>query len=188
MIEKYFGLNIFFERGHNGFGWVFEGQTKLALGAGGLSKDNKLRVKSLVDEISELPKSGSGWLVPYGELPRVRCTEDIFLIGDAAGYTDPILGEGLSYALTAGKKIVKVIQAEDKVREYNLQFHKEVQTVKYGKFFQWIFFNPLLQSLFVKIMKAQPEKAIKLCDDFVFKKILEYKDAWKVIINYFTNR
>jgi len=56
-------------------------------------------------------------IIPVGGLHKRICKDNIFLVGDSAGMTDPITGAGISYAITAGRiaarAVVKAIKEDD---------------------------------------------------------------------------
>lgn len=95
-----------------GYGWVFPNQEGIVLGICGLKRDalnfrdafaDFLRVLGVEDPqafIREHPLAGHP--IPYGNALHDPVQGNVLLGGDAGGYADPLLGEGIFYALLTG--------------------------------------------------------------------------------------
>jgi geranylgeranyl reductase family protein len=95
-----------------GYGWVFPNQEGIVLGICGLKRDalnfrdafaDFLRVLGVEDPqtfIREHPLAGHP--IPYGNALHDPVRGNVLLGGDAGGYADPLLGEGIFYALLTG--------------------------------------------------------------------------------------
>ncbi len=144
-------LKIYFGDLKIGYGWIFPRKNTEVIGVGAdyfLNKDNFYKnyqkINKLVSNFVQKPK---GAFIPFGEIVDKPVKDNkIFLIGDAAGFVDPITGEGIYYALKSGELIansiinsnqnnsaetiylnsVKNIQKEIKIR-------KPVRKIIYGK-------------------------------------------------------
>ena len=107
LIELYF-------RGPWSYGWVFPKRDRLSIGIGGLIpqmhkpkdifmsfvRDISLQKKiDLKDRINRI----NSHLIPLGGVDRRIHGERVILAGDAAGFVDPFLGEGLYYAVKSGE-------------------------------------------------------------------------------------
>jgi len=118
-----------------GYGWIFPKGDKLSVGLALVGRENPLRklegyVKShklLKDKRIEGVK---GWMIPFAEkeedlhLGRGR----VLLLGDAANLVDPLLGEGIYYAVLSGHLAAKSIieNPDDPLREYTSQVRKHI--------------------------------------------------------------
>lgn len=100
-----------------GFAWIFPHKNFLYIGA---CESNLTRTKKkhpLINDLliwlkkESLPydkKTLRGWIIPY-DYQGYKFDKDIFLIGDAAGFTGGFLGEGISYALLSGFDVANII-------------------------------------------------------------------------------
>ncbi len=96
-----------------GYGWVFPNREGVVLGICGLRRHalnfrdafaDFLRVLGVEDAqafIRSHPLEGHS--IPYGNALEDPAQGNVLLAGDAGGYADPLLGEGIFYALLTGK-------------------------------------------------------------------------------------
>jgi len=104
----------FYFRGPWSYGWVFPKRDRLSVGIGGpipqmrgsremfmsFVRDISLQKKiDLEDRITRI----NSHLIPLGGVDRRIHGERVILAGDAAGFVDPFLGEGLYYAVKSGE-------------------------------------------------------------------------------------
>jgi geranylgeranyl reductase family protein len=99
-----------------GYGWIFPHGEQFVVGLWGLIRKNK-RVKETfhhflnkvteikVDELSRLPSH----LGPAGNFMESPGEGNILLVGDAAGFADPLTGEGIYYAHKSAECAAKAI-------------------------------------------------------------------------------
>jgi flavin-dependent dehydrogenase len=88
-----------------GYSWIFPNRDRLAVGLGGLNRENPNRFLQSFDDFLAARDLGgrpkhrlAASLVPYGNYLRNPAFMRTVLVGDAAGFVDPILGEGIYYA------------------------------------------------------------------------------------------
>ena len=108
------GTLEFYFRGPGSYGWVFPKRGRLSVGLGGpipqmrgsremfisFVKDISLQKKiNLMDRITRINSN----LIPLGGVNRTIHDERVILTGDAAGFVDPFLAEGLYYAIKSGE-------------------------------------------------------------------------------------
>lgn len=101
-----------------GYGWVFPKREHLAIGiAGGsghmlaLRSDFDIFYKSLENRWGielKLEKRRASFLGGDG-LRSINVTDRVVLVGDAAGFVDPMMGEGIAYSMQSAKIAVDVI-------------------------------------------------------------------------------
>lgn len=88
-----------------GYGWVFPFNGSVSCGVGGLIEKNH-DVGNGLDKLSSIlsirPGEKSGCPFPYGNYIEEPAHQNILLTGDAAGYVDPFMGEGIYYAHLSG--------------------------------------------------------------------------------------
>ncbi|MDT8375242.1 MAG: geranylgeranyl reductase family protein [Mariprofundaceae bacterium] len=94
----------------NGYGWVFPKRDHLNIGLGGFGRKKKLNLKALLHEYTDLlgirlPADVDiyGYVIPV--VPRAGgfVRNRVFLVGDAAGFADPVSAEGISFSLQSGQ-------------------------------------------------------------------------------------
>jgi len=122
-----------------GYGWVFPKKEHLSIGL--LSVPQKIKgMKAYVDAYmkqkglhsrSEV-KILKGGFIPYAPAKKNNyANEKGLLIGDSAGFTDPITGEGIFYAVRGAQiasKIIKesLLQGDENLTPYNAAVKKEL--------------------------------------------------------------
>lgn len=97
------GPMIYFDIVPWGYGWIFPNNNNLVVGVGCLSPQ-KLNLSGQLDKMlatlqfSGLKQKKLGHPIPYGNFLKNPASGNILLIGDAAGFVDPLMGEGIYYA------------------------------------------------------------------------------------------
>ena len=99
-----------------GYGWVFPTGHGMATGVCGLNRLNpdmgRLFEKYLEFVGVNAGVKPSAHLLPYGSFIERPVSGRVLLAGDAAGYADCLLGEGLYYAMRSGEAAGHAILAE----------------------------------------------------------------------------
>jgi len=97
-----------FSAARYGYGWIFPHRSSVAVGIGGFNEhfrephaimESFLRNHSFDAEKLKI----KGFPIPAGGFKRPISAERVLLCGDAAGFVDPFLGEGISYAVLSGR-------------------------------------------------------------------------------------
>ncbi|MGE0705572.1 MAG: hypothetical protein AB7P22_16725, partial [Vicinamibacterales bacterium] len=99
----------------NGYGWIFPKAGILSCGVGAWKGRVDLR-QALDDFLARsFPKGSirsvriSGQAIPLYSGSRTLATRRVFLAGDAASLVDPILGEGIRFAVISGGLAAKLV-------------------------------------------------------------------------------
>jgi geranylgeranyl reductase family protein len=97
---------------YRGYGWVFPKRRHWNVGVGALAsrrRNIKQTARDFYDGLQGLSsgedggKSNAvGWVVPAGGYRRRLGQGRLLLAGDAAGFVDPLYGEGIAYAVLSG--------------------------------------------------------------------------------------
>jgi len=101
----------------DGYGWIFPKGDHIGVGLYTSSPALKLKKESLVDYAHTALKTNAvsnisgGFGCFGGEMYRPH-SKKIFLVGDAAGFCDPFLGEGLYNAIKSGQAAAHAINSE----------------------------------------------------------------------------
>lgn len=99
----------------SGYGWCFPKKNHLSIGVCVFKKKSP-NIKELcqkyieylgITEIKNITKHGSQ--IPVSPRTDGFVKNNIFLIGDSAGFTDPITAEGISNAIYSGKMVAEAI-------------------------------------------------------------------------------
>lgn len=91
-----------------GYGWVFPKRETVTLGVGGIHADNPDMMACfrayLARHAPHLAATRcKGAFLPSGDFRRVPGRGRVLLAGDAAGFADPMTGEGIAWALKSGQ-------------------------------------------------------------------------------------
>ncbi|MCK5238821.1 MAG: NAD(P)/FAD-dependent oxidoreductase [Candidatus Thorarchaeota archaeon] len=129
--------------GRVGYGWVFPKREHLAIGVAGSgtqmhplkpiferfhkNMESKLKVKLIPEKRRTYFLGGDG-------LRSKNVTTRALLIGDAAGFVDPMMGEGIAYAMRSGYYAACVIDNCIKSNMYDEQSLMQYQRLCYNEF------------------------------------------------------
>jgi geranylgeranyl reductase family protein len=90
-----------------GYGWSFPKRGSTTVGVGGLQRRNpdmKARMRAYADLLGQGEAEGmKGHFLPFGDYRRRPGRGNVLLAGDAAGFVDPITGEGIAHAMASGR-------------------------------------------------------------------------------------
>ncbi|MFZ1256435.1 MAG: geranylgeranyl reductase family protein [Saprospiraceae bacterium] len=98
LVSVYFGVIP------NGYGWVFPKKEGYTVGVGGPER-NSLKMKEqlllFLNTLGIVTDSVKvkGAFIPYGSFPKRLASDHVLLVGDAAGFVDPVNGEGIYFAI-----------------------------------------------------------------------------------------
>ncbi len=99
-------LRIDFAAAEWGYGWSFPKSRATTVGLGGLHTHNSDMAAHLsaYRQKLDLPegKTVKGHFLPFGEAKKRPGRGNVLLAGDAAGFVDPLTGEGIGYAIQSG--------------------------------------------------------------------------------------
>jgi geranylgeranyl reductase family protein len=105
-------LDLHFGIAPLGYGWLFPHRGYYSLGMMGLASRTEDPKKVLSDFAHalglDLP-AVQGHFIPIGGIKRKVASNRILLVGDAAGFADPFLGEGIAHAILSGKLAARAI-------------------------------------------------------------------------------
>ncbi len=170
-VELHFGV------AGGGYGWIFPHRTYYSVGIGGVIKDFPHPKKSMLEFLKKNGFSGEyklhGHKIPWGGIKRKVVGSRVLLSGDAAGYVDSFLGEGIAYAICSGQF------AADVIAEICLQGKSLKDLSRYEALCQAEFGTHLKYSfIFSRIMHRLPDRAFKIftSGDKMINKYLEVVD------------
>ena len=137
----------------NGYGWVFPKNGYFSVGIGNIGAP----VPRPLDEYRRfLKKLGFGYVkprghfLPVGGVQRKTYANRMLLVGDAAGYVDAFLGEGIAYAIMSGKIAAETVIDACRTNDFSESTLATYQTrcahnfgsnLKYSLIFSKIFYR-----------------------------------------------
>lgn len=169
---------VIFNRVSSGFAWKFATATDVKIGVGSFDSP-KLLIKKISKEAGDNKIQGA--FVPYGNIPKVRCTDNIFLAGDAGGYVDPVLGEGISFAINHGAFYPKIIKSSDPKSEYTRLYAPMVKHIKYGARMNKVFFNKWFNAHALRYFAYSPATTEAITNKVVMDKKIQYYEIGKLL-------
>ncbi|MBP2030816.1 flavin-dependent dehydrogenase [Methanohalophilus levihalophilus] len=114
----------------NGYGWVFPKEEHLSVGIGGISSsvsDPMGIFYNFVDKLGFDHVKPRGHFLPIGGAKRRTCADRIMLAGDAAGYVDSFLGEGIAYAIKSGNFAAETAIEAHQNKDFSQKFLSSYQ-------------------------------------------------------------
>lgn len=148
-----------------GYGWCFPKKNHLSIGVGVFVKTKqKIDLKKHYAEylktlgINEIiTEEAHGFVIPVSPRTDTFVKNNVFLIGDSAGFADPILAEGISNAILSGVLAAQsIVEANlDSVRASEL-YHEKLEKsilpeIKTGVILSKFFYEKkMLRNIFVK--------------------------------------
>jgi geranylgeranyl reductase family protein len=126
-VEIHFGIT------NMGYGWVFPHEGYFNVGIAGIADKLGNPKKILINFLRERGFHGQyrfyAHRIPKGGVQKKRVADRIILVGDAAGFVDSFLGEGIAYAILSGKIAARVchnaLQDDQGWREDSLSIYNE---------------------------------------------------------------
>jgi len=189
-IEERLGKNVELQFGvaGGGYGWIFPHKGHYSVGVGGIAEDFPHPKTSIFDFLRKNGFSGEyklhGHKIPWGGLKRKIAGSRVLLSGDAAGFVDAFLGEGLAYAISSGQLAAEVIGGIclDGGSPKDLNRYEALCQAEFGTHLKY-------SLMFAKLMHRFPDRTFKIftSSDRMIDKYLElidfridYKDylAW----------
>ncbi len=154
---------VFFKLIDYGYAWIFPNKEKILAGAGGLIRKNKNNFPKCFDflfEYLDLKKEDlkelkiKKHLLPFGNFLSYPFFNNTFLIGDAAGFVNPLSGDGIYLALKSANIVADFIIKNLKNEKKNLEnLYKK-------RFFKDLYFELLylkiIRNLFYSYIKYLP--------------------------------
>ncbi len=115
-----------------GYCWVFPKGELLSVGLASTGKENLLEVLKGYSTghpfVENAPAGVKGWLIPFtAKVEDLHLGKGrIFLVGDAAGMVDPLLGEGIFYAIKGAHLLAKALLAERPMQTYRRLVYSQI--------------------------------------------------------------
>lgn len=174
-----------------GYAWVFPKKEHLSIGLFTMNGSginlrkyldeyiNMLGIKDIIEEKKH------GYYIPFYKKKEFTYGR-ILLVGDAAGLTDPITGEGISYAIESGQCAADAIikgrnKIEFVINSYEKKLKKITTELKYAKLLSFfVYTSPTLRKF---VFKRYGKKLSELMTDVITGR-KRYSKLMKDPLNY----
>ncbi len=163
-------LRIYFGVAKRGYGWYFPKKEHYCTGMGGYESGKSIRAKAsrfFSEALDQQVEQVKGAFIPSGrKLSRRKLPKNALLVGDAAGFTDPITGEGLYFAMHSGILAADAIHNSAKRKNKNprRQYHKNTLTIRKNicaaRFWQSVLYFPPIFNAFMKHLETHTTFAL----------------------------
>jgi geranylgeranyl reductase family protein len=172
-------IDIHFGTAPGGYGWIFPHAGYYSVGVVGTAEHLKHPKKVMQDFLRANGFSGEfqvrSHIIPVGGIKRKTVSSRVLLSGDAAGFVDAFIGEGIAYAIRSGQI------AAEKVADLVLYNRKLSDLKEYESGCRQEFGNFLGSSLKLeKVMHRFPDTSFKLA---ISRKEILDKYLDEVVIN-----
>ena len=183
-------IDIYFEYIDGGYIWVFPHSDTVCVGAVN-QFESEVDYKNILTEFlrDKGVDTGNikyfGAFLPYGNpVPQNKLPDNVMLIGDAAGFADPISGEGLYMALRSGIAAAEAVQYRNPKKKY-LDFVKPLRrAVTDGKKAQKLFYSPVVFKKVLSKAEGKREFVSFFFDNVVEEYNYEYRQVRKMYRDY----
>lgn len=177
-------IDVFFATIRDGYGWCFPKSNYYTVGIGGSVKQNKNIREAFISFSKDICKpiendKLKGAMVPFGKYVKKPCSNNIILIGDAAGLVDPITGEGIYFALKSSKSaydsIYKYIKNKMPLDKSYQKSIKDIHLlINNANIFKKLFFNKFMQKKFLKKLEGRTNITKYFCDNILANYKINY--------------
>ena len=174
-----------------GYAWVFPKKEHLSIGLFTMNGSGISLRKYLEEYITMLgikdirEEKKHGYYIPLYKKKEFTYGR-ILLVGDAAGLTDPITGEGISYAIESGQCAADaIVKGGDKIEfvinGYEKKLKKIITELKYAKFLSFfVYASPTIRKF---VFKRYGKKLSELMTDVITGRN-RYSKLMKDPLNY----
>ena len=183
-------IDIYFDYVDNGYLWVFPHGERVCVGvAGKYAKDTDYRenLKTFLTDIGVDTQDIKyiGAFLPYGYvIPQEKLPENVLLVGDAGGFTDPISGEGLYMALKTGTLSAQAISTADPKKSYLQMVKNIVSIVKEGNKVQKLFYSPKIHKIVLDKLEGKHQLVSFFFENQVEEYHYEYRHIFQMYRDY----
>ena len=183
-------VNIYFDYLKDGYLWAFPHGNTVCFGAANLFKKGvnyRDILNAFLDDLG-IDASGAkyiGAFLPYGYvIPQDSLPDNVILVGDAAGFADPISGEGLYMALRSGISAAEALSSEAPKKTYLKSAEPIINTVKDGGKVQKLFFSSAIQNTFLRKVEGKKGFVSYFFENQVDEYKYDYRNINKLYSDY----
>ena len=183
-------VDLYFDCIKDGYLWVFPHGATTCVGAANMY-DRKTDYKKILFDflrsvsVDPAVQHYTGAFLPYGYvLPQEKLKDNVMLVGDAGGFTDPISGEGLYMALQTGMLAAEALASSEPKKTYLKSVEPIATIVKDGKKVQKLFFSSAVQKTFLKKVQGKNRLVGYFYDHMVDDYDYDYRHIAKLFSDY----
>jgi len=134
-LAEYQGVARFdFDVISSGYTWVFPKKDHVSVGIGGFS-NKKAQLNKLFDSYKQQvgltaeyeERNRKGYIIPIKPRQQPYMKQRMILVGDAAGFADPVTAEGFTYALKSGIEAGKAVACGSSPEEVFQLYHEGIR-------------------------------------------------------------
>lgn len=180
------GVDLYFEYIDDGYIWVFPHGDTVCAGVAG-TYDRKINYKDILSKflkdmgVDPGKQKYIGAFLPYGYVvPQGKLPDNVMLIGDAAGFTDPISGEGLYMAMRSGIDAANAAVTSAPKKNYLNSVKPLSQLVRDGKKVQKLFYTPAVHKRILEKAQGKSKFISFFFDNIVEDYVYTYRQIVKL--------
>lgn len=153
-------VDLYFDYLSSGYAWAFPHGDTVCVGAADRRRegvDFRAVFEGFLHDLN-VPTEGLqyiGAFLPYGKVVRQEALpDDVMLLGDAGGLTDPISGEGLYMALRSGICAAEALTTDRPKESYLNRIAPLTDVVREGRKVQRALYSPLPHRAFLRKVRG----------------------------------
>ncbi|MBQ6153301.1 MAG: geranylgeranyl reductase family protein [Ruminococcus sp.] len=183
-------VRLYFGYLDDGYIWVFPHGDRVCIGACESYDKNHRCKEALTKFLSDVGIDPAdvkliGAFFPYGAVPdQKKLSKEIMLLGDAAGLTDPISGEGLYMAMRSGVFAAQAILSSHPKRTYLRSIALMQRTAKDGARVRNLFYHPSFHQRLLQKIKGNSRAVGFYFDNMVNHYRYTYRDILSLYRDY----
>jgi menaquinone-9 beta-reductase len=184
--EIYFGVVRW------GYGWVIPKKNTLTIGIAGLPQKNRsikecfqVFLKQVCSSIPEIKWKGHP--IPFCNLMLRPGRANVLLVGDAAGFVEPVTGEGIAFAMQSASYAAHAIldaahkgDPQSALWYYKQRYAPLARFLKQAKWMRYFVFSNLSEKLFIRAIQRSQSMIHRYMD--LAADEMDYVDYSKFLI------
>lgn len=189
-------IRIYFGHVNGGYGWDFPKKGHQTVGTLEEQKGERISGPFFRDIFRKEVHSIQGALIPSGrKVKLMKLRQNVLLVGDAAGYIDPITGEGLYFTFLSARKAADSIQeairtGDGRYRDIYLQNTRKMRkNIKDAFILKSILYHPFVLKHFMNFLRHHRSSALFYVEEMVSQYRYRYRDfVWHYLRRRFMGR
>ena len=183
-------VDLYFGYLNTGYAWVFPHGDTVCIGAADLYRKGADYRAVLEGFLHDLGVSADdlkyiGAFLPYGKaVSQDALPDNIMLLGDAAGLTDPISGEGLYMAMQSGIYAARALSDPEPKSSYLRNIAPLTDVVREGKKVQKALYSPIPHSIFMHKVRGNKRIVSYFFENMVEEYRYAYGDLPRLLKDY----
>jgi len=178
-------MKVYFGVSGKGYGWQFPKKGYDCVGIGGENYDRSIlqHAYAFFNQIGVEPDNQKGAPIPSGRKPNLSGLPDnTIVVGDAGGFTDPITGEGIYYALSTGLYAGEAIDAAISEGGTRAAFHYAMRVrplrrnIAAALRLQKILYRPIVLKWFMRHLRKRPSFGLFYLEKVIATNEYDYRN------------